>query len=227
MHDFLHTLAKAQAWCMPAQHDQWTITMQSLVSLAGALVANTQLLRALLASPSSPAVQQRLSAWLLLWLEALATSPLAAAGTALKQDLPVLLSALLGDQQAGGSGRAAAGMRNVAAAFGGAGGLQVEQWLPLLAAAAAQADEVEAAAVGLEGSQQQQQQEQEDSEDEAADTGGACAWYTVYTSDLCGAADANWVALSNYRAPRGVATSEFQATEFCKCSSHTGARVGC
>jgi hypothetical protein len=113
-------------------------------------------------------VQQRLSAWLLLWLEALTTSPLAAAGTALKQDLPVLLSALLGDQQAGG--RAAAGMRNVPV-LGVAAGLQVEQWLPLLAAAAAQADEVDAAE-GQEGSQQQQQH----SEDEDAGTGRArCA----------------------------------------------------
>jgi hypothetical protein len=141
-----------------------------LLSHAGALVANTQLLRALLASPSSPAVQQRLSAWLLLWLEALATSPLAAAGSALKQDLPVLLSALLGDQQAGG--RAAAGMRNVTA-LGDAAGLQVEQWLPLLAAAAAQADEVEAAE-GQEGSQQQLQQQQQESDDEAADAGEGC-----------------------------------------------------
>ncbi|WIA12344.1 hypothetical protein OEZ85_012395 [Tetradesmus obliquus] len=131
-------------------------------ALKGALGANTQLLRALLASPSSPAVQQRLSAWLLLWLEALATSPLAAAGTALKQDLPVLLSALLGDQQAGG--RAAAGMRNVPV-LGGAGGLQEEQWLPLLAAAAAQADDVDTA----EGQDGSQQQESED-EDEDADT---------------------------------------------------------
>ncbi|KAF6261308.1 condensin II non structural maintenance of chromosomes subunit-domain-containing protein [Scenedesmus sp. NREL 46B-D3] len=135
-------------------------------ALQGALVANTQLLRALMTSPSSPAVQQRLSAWLLLWLEALATSPLAAAGIALKQDLPVLLSALLGDQQAGG--RAAAGMRNVSV-VSGAGGLQAEQWLPLLAAAAAQADEADAAE-GEEGSQQQQQQlQQQESEDEAAD----------------------------------------------------------
>jgi hypothetical protein len=116
-------------------------------------------------------VQQRLSAWLLLWLEALAASPLAAAGTALKQDLPVLLSALLRDQQAGG--RAAAGMRNVPA-LGGAGGLQVEQWLPLLAAAAAQADEVDAAE-GQEGSQLQQQ----DSDDKAADAGEGCTCWSV------------------------------------------------
>lgn len=141
--------------------------LRLLSLLAGALGANTQLLRALLASPSSPAVQQRLSAWLLLWLEALATSPLAAAGTALKQDLPVLLSALLGDQQAGG--RAAAGMRNVPV-LGGAGGLQEEQWLPLLAAAAAQADDVDTAE-GQNGSQQQQQESED--EDEDADTGEA------------------------------------------------------
>lgn len=141
--------------------------LRLLSLLAGALGANTQLLRALLASPSSPAVQQRLSAWLLLWLEALATSPLAAAGTALKQDLPVLLSALLGDQQAGG--RAAAGMRNVPV-LGGAGGLQEEQWLPLLAAAAAQADDVDTAE-GQDGSQQQQQESED--EDEDADTGEA------------------------------------------------------
>jgi hypothetical protein len=153
----------------------------ALLLHAGALVANTQLLRALLASPSSPAVQQRLSAWLLLWLEALATSPLAAAGIALKQDLPVLLSALLGDQQAGG--RAAAGMRNVPP-LGGAGGLQAEQWLPLLAAAAAQTDEVDAAEV-QEGSQQQQQQ---DSDDEAADAGesrGWQAWYLSKATTVC------------------------------------------
>lgn len=70
------------------------------VCVAGALVANTQLLRALLAHRSSPAARQHLSAWLLLWLEVLAISPLAAAGGAVKADLPAVLGALL-DEQAG------------------------------------------------------------------------------------------------------------------------------
>ncbi len=127
---------------------------------AEALGFNTQLLRALLAlpgdkdAPSSLQQQQRTSAWLLRWLEALATGPLAVAGGALKPDVSAIVATLLLPRSCSSSDGAphrgvlmSRSDGNVAAVVAegneeaGAAGMDEYEWLAPLALAAAAAEE--------------------------------------------------------------------------------------
>ena len=105
---------------------------------------NTQVLKALLNSPSSQSIQQQLSAWLLLWLEALTTTPLASAAAAVRSEIPSLVTALLGEQGHRASTRAAAaanGRSSGPAAADAGSSIASDDWLPLLVKSAAQAEE--------------------------------------------------------------------------------------
>eukprot|EP00878_Enallax_costatus_P013685 GHUV01014311.1.p1 GENE.GHUV01014311.1~~GHUV01014311.1.p1 ORF type:complete len:709 (+),score=279.68 GHUV01014311.1:832-2958(+) len=111
-------------------------------AMKGILALNTQVLKALLNSPSSHATQQQLSVWLLSWLEALTTTPLAAAAASVRSDVPALVAALLGGQGVKPSTRGAAGTAVVAEGVS-RGVVAVDGWLPALVAAAAEAEECE------------------------------------------------------------------------------------
>lgn len=114
---------------------------------------------------SSCLPQQQLNAWLLLWLEALSNTPLAAAATAIRADIPVLVAALLGDPGVRKPGtRAAADSTSTAEGITG-GGVKADEWLPALVKAAAEAEECEV--------QDDIQQEATD-DDTAHDTGECC-----------------------------------------------------
>lgn len=101
----------------------------------------TQVLRALLTSPSAAVNHQKLSAWLLLWLEATTTTPLAAAGATVRSEMSVLVATLLGEQDSRTKTRKAAAADKVNATSGATCAVPIDDWLPKLVAAAAEAKE--------------------------------------------------------------------------------------